>query len=555
MKFGQKLQEFVYFLTTNDKYSEFDSRKSFNRINKPDSENLLGHHHNNSSLELVSHTNDDTSLAKNSNNSNNNLQGIHEVNLAWRHIKNWLHKYSPDLNNSLQSKCTDSDLQDFQKDLSIKLPNCVIQYFKLVDGQYSDFESSGLIFGLKLMSLDEITTATENWRRVAGHLNEELKQNFKSGLTKLPSSHSNSNQLTRKFTSTSNNADTSLNSIGAINDIDMANIGQDPISTRSSIDISTTTSRTSSTHSTNTATSMGYNSNIPPLTKKRGMNIPKQRSIPPNFIRETFAHPMWIPLITDGVGNYIGIDLSPASEGLLGQVILFGRDFDFKFQISDNWGDFLLIFANDLELGNWDLKQDQKNNDGDLFVGNEGDLVFIDKSSGLEVPYFEILKTRSVKKWLDNLQKSTPETDSNEQQQQQQQQHEQLLDELKNSQVSILTLSNKKFQSIDSFINNNLTLIDSMKKSELEGKTTITTNNKTKLSSPSLPVTFTNNASKIKSPLSQDVTEIILEGGEEEEEKDATNKKSTQPAPRPTTTTTTTTTKTNIDQTLEEVDL
>lgn len=244
MKFGQKLQEFVYFLTTNDKYSEFDSRKSFNRINKPDSENLLGHHHNNSSLELVSHTNDDTSSAKNSNNSNNNLQGIHEVNLAWRHIKNWLHKYSPDLNNSLQSKCTDSDLQDFQKDLSIKLPNCVIQYFKLVDGQYSDFESSGLIFGLKLMSLDEITTATENWRRVAGHLNEELKQNFKSGLTKLPSSHSNSNQLTRKFTSTSNNADTSLNSIGAINDIDMANIGQDPISTRSSIDISTTTSRT-----------------------------------------------------------------------------------------------------------------------------------------------------------------------------------------------------------------------------------------------------------------------------------------------------------------------
>ena len=156
-----------------------------------------------------------------------------------------------------------------------------------------------------------------------------------------------------------------------------------------------------------------------------------------------------------------------------------------------------------------------------------------------------------MKKWLDNLQKSTPETDSNEQQQQQQQQqHEQLLDELKNSQVSILTLSNKKLQSIDSFINNNLTLIDSMKKSELEGKTTITANNKTKLSSPSLPVTFTNNASKIKSPLSQDVTEIILEGGEEEgDKKNATNKKSTQPAPRPTTI------KTNIDQTLEEVDL
>lgn len=558
MKFGQKLQEFVYFLTTNDKYSEFDSRKSFNRINKPDSENLLGHHHNNSSLELVSNINDENSLAKNgSNSSSNNLQGIHEVNLAWRHIKNWLHKYSPDLNNSLQSKCTDSDLQDFQKDLSIKLPNCVIQYFKLVDGQYSDFESSGLIFGLKLMSLDEITTATENWRRVAGHLNEELKQNFKSGLSKLPSSHSNSNQLTRKFTPTSSSADSSITSPGA-NDIDIANIAQEPISTRSSIDISTTTSRTSSTHSTNTATSMTYSNNGSSATlltlKKRGMNIPKQRSIPPNFIRETFAHPMWIPLITDGVGNYVGIDLSPASEGLLGQVILFGRDFDFKFQISDNWGDFLLIFANDLELGNWDLKQEQKNNDGDLFVGNEGDLVFIDKSSGLEVPYFEVLKTRSVKKWLNNLQKSSisSSTNTEEEADTNDKHHEQLLDELKNSQVSILTLSNKKFQSIDSFINNNLTLIDSMKKSELEGKSPVFTNHKTKLSSPSLPVTFTNNASKIKSPLSQDVTETILEGGEEEEE--ATKKKSTQPQPPPPPTTTTTT-KTNIDQTLEEVDL
>lgn len=460
MKFGQKLQEFLYLLSTNDKYSEYDSRKSFNRVNKADSQNLLGHHHNNSSLELVSNINEES----------NNLQGVHEVNLAWRHIKNWLTKYSSDINQSLQSKCTDADIQDFQKDLNIKLPNCVVQYFKLVDGQYADYESSGLIFGLKLMSLDEITIAADNWKKVAVYFNHKLRENFQTEITKLPTSHSNTNQYTKKLSGVSGaSGSTSGGSI-------YRNFSSEVSSTRTSFDLSVTSVSTMDT-----------------TTGSRHANyMPKQRSIPPNTIHETLAHPMWIPLVTDEVGNYIAIDLSPASEGKFGQVILFGRDFDFKYKVADSWGDFLLIFANDLELGNWDIKENIKNNDGDLFIGTEGELVFVDKhNSGLEIPYLEMLKRRSIKQWLNGLETST---DANAQQ---------LLDELNNNEISILSLNSKRFQSIDAFINDNLTLIDAVKYVPKGVK-------KSDTQSTHQPQAQPSHRSYTKSPLSKDATEKII---------------------------------------------
>ncbi|CAI5758559.1 unnamed protein product [Candida verbasci] len=416
MKFGEKLQEFIYLLSTNDKYSEFDSRKSFNRVNKPDSENLLNYYQQN-----------DSSIESNnaSGNSRNGVDGVHEVKLAWRHIKNWLIKYNPDLNHSLQSKCTDSDLQDFQKDLNIKLPNCVYEFFKLTDGQSNfgnnlQIETCGLFFGLKLMSLDEIMISTENWRKVAKTLNKEIRQQnlSKLDLSILPTSHSNSNQYKKKLSGDNSEIETS--------------------SEPQSFDLSRDNSNASSIYDLS--------------SQPKFFNIPKQRSIPPGAIHETFAHPMWIPIVTDEVGNYIGIDLSPGPLGSYGQIILFGREFDFKFKISDNWGDFLLIFANDLEIGNWELKYNKKNADGDLFIGNEGDLVFIDKISKLEFPYLEILKRRSLKKWIDTIDdnKENEEHDSNK---------SRLLEELKKNQISILSLKNNN-RSVDDFINKNLTLLN-----------------------------------------------------------------------------------------------
>lgn len=108
-------------------------------------------------------------------------------------------------------------------------------------------------------------------------------------------------------------------------------------SARTSFDLTDAQSRKTSVSSHDTDSSSSKSSS------QNHLRMPKQRSIPPSVIHEMFAHPMWIPLVTDEVGNYIGIDLSPPPAGKWGQVILFGRDFDFKFQIADTWGDFLLI--------------------------------------------------------------------------------------------------------------------------------------------------------------------------------------------------------------------
>lgn len=484
MKFSQRLHEIIYSLSTDDKYSEFDSRKSFNRVNKPDSENLLGMNslYNNSSVDSIHNIT--------TNEPSDGSEGVHEMRLAWRHIKHWLVKYAPDLNSSLLSKCTSADLEDFQKDLHIKLPQSVFQFFKITDGQLNfgnqlNIDTNGLIFGLRLMSLDDIMIQTENWRKVADYINTGISQqnNKANGLSKLPVSHASSSQYKKKL---------GLNTSSELS------------SAETSFDLTDTQSRKTSVSSHDadlTSTKSTHNH----------LRMPKQRSIPPKMIHETFAHPMWIPLATDEVGNYIGIDLSPPPAGKWGQVILFGRDFDFKFQIADTWGDFLLIFANDLEMGNWDIKANRKNNDGDLFIGNEGEIVFVDKESKLEVPYLEVLKRRAVKKWMTKMENEPPENVNKE-----------LLDELKQNEVSILALHNKSFQSIDTFITKNLNLLDHAKSlqtssnndneeeddeddDEDDEEDDIKQVSKPKKTEDKLKINSKANSSK--SPLSQEVTE------------------------------------------------
>lgn len=403
MKFG-KLHEFIYSLSTRDKYSEFDPKKSFNRVNTQETE-LLFSHHNQSNTSLVGGPSNDVETAINK----NQFDGVHEVRLAWRHIKNWLLKYSPDLNSTLQSPCTDADLTDFQKDLNIKLPNCLIEFFKITDGQssFNDNGSGGLVFGLKLMPIDEIMVMTEHWRKVADYLNLRLlhaNQNTKlQELSKLQTSHPNNSQV--KFSSSN---------VNLLEPVKMPNQRQNE------------------------------NSDSP--------KIPSQKSIPPGKIHESFAHPMWIPIITDEVGNCIGIDLCPPANGggTWGQVILFGREFDNKYLIADNFGDFLLIFAKDLEMGNWDFRSTGlDNNTGDLLIGSEGELVFFDKTSKKEMPYLEVLKKRCIEKWLSSL---------NDQNSEKSAEIKQLIKDLNLDDKSILSFQN----SMDQFVNNNLSNIEGL---------------------------------------------------------------------------------------------
>ncbi len=54
------------------------------------------------------------------------------------------------------------------------------------------------------------------------------------------------------------------------------------------------------------------------------------QSIPPNWIRKDYSQRGWIPLIADKAGNYMASNLNPGEAGAVGQVIVFGRDFDTK---------------------------------------------------------------------------------------------------------------------------------------------------------------------------------------------------------------------------------
>lgn len=80
------------------------------------------------------------------------------------------------------------------------------------------------------------------------------------------------------------------------------------------------------------------------------------QSVPPGWVRREYSQRGWIPLIADRAGNYVGVDLNPAESGQVGQVIVFGRDFDTKVVLwrgdgSTGWAKWLAGFVEELEGG------------------------------------------------------------------------------------------------------------------------------------------------------------------------------------------------------------
>ncbi|KAG9318208.1 hypothetical protein JVU11DRAFT_288 [Chiua virens] len=99
------------------------------------------------------------------------------------------------------------------------------------------------------------------------------------------------------------------------------------------------------------------------------------QSIPDSWIRKEYSQRGWIPLVVDKAGNYIGVDLNPGEGGSVGQVIVFGRDFDTKVVLwrgdgPGGWARWLSSFADELESGEG-YELGQANNEGE---GSEDDL-------------------------------------------------------------------------------------------------------------------------------------------------------------------------------------
>lgn len=65
-------------------------------------------------------------------------------------------------------------------------------------------------------------------------------------------------------------------------------------------------------------------------------------SVPEHAVKENYAHPNWLPLTHDQSGNHIGLDFAPNANGVMGQVINFGRDENEKHVLATSLDDFLM---------------------------------------------------------------------------------------------------------------------------------------------------------------------------------------------------------------------
>jgi len=76
-------------------------------------------------------------------------------------------------------------------------------------------------------------------------------------------------------------------------------------------------------------------------------------SFPNKSVRLKYFHYKWLPIFTDGGGNFIGMDLDPDNNGKKGQIIIFGRDEKTLAVLSKDLNSFL-----DFVLQNIDKKPD-----------------------------------------------------------------------------------------------------------------------------------------------------------------------------------------------------
>lgn len=229
------------------------------------------------------------------------------VSDSWRRIDKWTEDHYPELYDQLSYGATEADVDELEHLLEMTLPGDVRESFFIHDGQERGGRPTGLFFGIALLDCEEVVDEYNLWKKVAASL--PRPGDYPQHHTPLGTSQDSRKPASERFNQSS---------------------------------------------------------------AKRPRPAPaKQSSRPEGAIQAVYAHPGWVPLAKDYMGNNIAIDLAPGSRGRVGQVILFGRDCDMKFVVAPSWSSFLATFVNDLE-------SDHVMVDEDVGVGGEmGQLRYI----------------------------------------------------------------------------------------------------------------------------------------------------------------------------------
>lgn len=394
-------KSFVHSITTEDHYASYDSpyknsavnnvgttvgggnsSSRLHELNRLATANSSSHSliegGNNGSRTSLSRNGSSTTVgyrpglrSSNTNSSELQLQNLNasgqpplpSIDSLWDRIESWLEEEYPELGDNLNDGVTTADLNEFENDLGCgSLPVEVRQFYKRHDGQFRGGKPTGLVMGLTLLDLEGIIEEYAIWAKVNQRL-EKQQYMFQ---------HQQQQKQNQKATSSADASET-----------------------------------------------QGHQNKI------NNSFIANQKSIPPNAIQPYYAHRGWIPFLKDFCGNQIAIDLAPGPQGHWGQIIIFGRDYDTKLVIASNLQEFMFGFVSDLELGNFQIDQndqdggflDGSRNDDDYMIGDgeedQGELCFRDRekkefgnSIKGKLTYLEVLKRRALKKFgITNLEK------------------------------------------------------------------------------------------------------------------------------------------------------
>lgn len=256
------------------------------------------------------------------------------LSISWKRIDRWMEAKYPELGEEVSDEATSSDLNELEADLECSLPLDVRDSFLIHDGQERGSRPCGLVFGLTLLDLESVSEEWTHWKNTANKIRNMAKAH-----------HANQRAA--------------------------AAAGKAP------------------------APAPGPSTAPPQNPPRRGPRpggkmidnlnwLDHQGSVPEGAIQRVYAHPAWIPLISDFLGNNIGVDLAPGPKGRWGQVILFGREFDRKYVVAPSWAHFMMTFADDLENGNHLIVDETE----------FGEFSFR-ASNGRIVPYFDVLRSRA----------------------------------------------------------------------------------------------------------------------------------------------------------------
>jgi cell wall assembly regulator SMI1 len=76
-------------------------------------------------------------------------------------------------------------------------------------------------------------------------------------------------------------------------------------------------------------------------------------SSPVGHVKAVTISLAWLPLASDGGGNFLGLNLDPGALGQVGQVISFGADEHHQRVLAPSLNDWLAWLLNQLEAGNF----------------------------------------------------------------------------------------------------------------------------------------------------------------------------------------------------------